>query len=36
MKLAIILGTGREGANSEKIASFVVEKQKILVLGLNI
>jgi len=28
MKLTIILGTGREGANSEKIASFVVEEAK--------
>lgn len=28
MKLGIILGTGREGANSEKVADFVFEEAK--------
>jgi len=28
MKIAIILGTGREGANSEKIFNFVIEEAK--------
>lgn len=28
MKLGIILGTGREGANSEKVANFVFEEAK--------